>query len=223
MRNELSCYLNNPATLAIVVLPIIMSKIITESMEIAGQELFLLSVWILFAQVMVGIMLTGPNIIEEREARTIDALLCTPLSFGQIIFSKGLAILILSMFSQVCVYIINRGVTKQLFALLIPMLVGGALFTLIGAIIGLKVKSSQNGSAVSSIAMVLFFLIVSVYESFPHWIRNIIVVIPSISIAEVMNKIMSVNSVAILQSGIVIIWLVLSFLFIKVIEKHWTR
>lgn len=129
---ELSTYLKNPSILAIVFLPIIMSKIITAAMNIGGQEIFLLSVWILFAQVMVGIMLTGPNIIEEREAKTIDALLCTPFTFREIMFSKGLAILILSMFSQINVYIINRGITSELFALIIPMLIGGSLFILLG-------------------------------------------------------------------------------------------
>lgn len=47
------------------------------------------------AQVMVGIMLNGPNIIEERESKTIDALLCTPFTFRQIMISKGLAMEIL--------------------------------------------------------------------------------------------------------------------------------
>ncbi|WP_051652492.1 ABC transporter ATP-binding protein/permease [Clostridium algidicarnis] len=195
----------------------------TQAMNIGGQEIFLLSVWILFAQVMVGIMLTGPNIIEEREAKTIDALLCTPLTFREIMFSKGLAILILSMFSQINVYIINRGITSELFVLIIPMLIGGSLFILLGEIIGLKVGTSQEGSAVSSIVMVLLFLIVSVYESFPEWIGKFMIMIPSISVAEIMNGIMADNTVLLLQSVIVFTWFVLGVIYIKYIEKKWTH
>lgn len=71
IKHEIINLLRNPAILAVVLLPIFMSKIITATMKMADQEFLLLSIWILFAQVMVGIMLTGPNLIEEREAKPL--------------------------------------------------------------------------------------------------------------------------------------------------------
>lgn len=222
VKNELSTYISNPSILAVVFLPILMSKLVTAAMNIEGQDIFLLSVWILFAQIMVGIMLTGPNIIEERESKTIDALLCTPLTFRQIMLSKGLAILVLSMFSQICVYIINRGVNEVLLYLIIPMLIGGSLFILVGALIGLKVRTSQEGSAVSSIVMVLLFLIATIYESFPEWIVDFMNLIPSISVAEVINGIMADNKLLVIQSLIAVGWFVIGLIYIRIIEKKWT-
>ncbi|WP_029503060.1 ABC transporter permease [Lachnoclostridium phytofermentans] len=223
MKNEIQNYMKNPSILALVFLPIFMSKIITKSMELSGQDIFLLSIWILFAQVMVGIMLTGPNLIEEREAKTIDALLCSPLSFGQIICAKGIAILILSMFSQICVYLINEGFQPELLLLLIPMFLGGILFILIGTVIGLKVKSSQSGSAVSAFVMVVLFLIVSVYQLLPKWSYKFVLLIPSISVTEVINELMSVKGLLLYQSSIVITWLFLFCIVISLIGRKWTH
>ncbi|QQY79246.1 ABC-2 type transport system permease protein [Keratinibaculum paraultunense] len=223
IKHEIINLLRNPAILAVVLLPIFMSKIITTTMKMADQEFLLLSIWILFAQVMVGIMLTGPNLIEEREAKTIDALLCSPLNFGQIIFAKGFAILVLSMFSQIAVYLINEGFNSSIFPLLIPMLVGGIIFVQIGAIIGLKIESSQSGSALSSIVMVSLFLIVSVYELLPEWTHKLFVLIPSIGVTEVLNNLMTYNEFLIYQGSIVLVWVIIFSLWLTNIGRKWTH
>ncbi|MCL2718854.1 MAG: ABC transporter permease [Lachnospiraceae bacterium] len=222
IKNELSSHMSNPAIMGIIILPMIMSVFVMNAMEIAEQD-FLLAAWLLFAQAMVGIMITGPNIIEERESKTIDALLCSPLSFGQIVFSKCFAVLILSVISQLGVYFMNRGVTSDIFILFIPITIGGALLILIGAIIGLKVKSSQNGSAVSSITMISLFLVVTVYQLLPEWVVRVMVAVPSVSITEVADMVMTQKPIAVLQSGIVIAWLFVCIIYIKYIEKQWTK
>lgn len=55
-----------------------MAKIIITVVDKGGLDFMLLSTWILFAQVMVGIMITGSGLIEDRECKTFDALLITP-------------------------------------------------------------------------------------------------------------------------------------------------
>lgn len=222
-KHEIINLLKNPAILAIVLLPIFMSKIITATMKMADQEFLLLSIWIIFAQVMVGIMLTGPNLIEEREAKTIDALLCSPLDFREIILSKGFAILVLSMFSQIAVYFVNEGIRSNIFVLLLPMLFGGILFIQIGVIIGLKIKSSQSGSAVSSIVMVSMFLIVSVYQLLPEWTYKLLVLIPSIGLTEFINGLMTYNEFLIYQGFIVLVWNLIFFWWIVNIKRKWAN
>jgi ABC-2 type transport system permease protein len=69
-------------------LPVFMSKIIISVMDKNGINFMLLSTWILFAQVMVGIMMTGPGLIEERESKTFDALLISLL--GKLLFFESL-------------------------------------------------------------------------------------------------------------------------------------
>ena len=99
IKNEFKELVVNPAILGVIILPIFMSKVVTYAMKGIEAGFLLLCVWILFAEVMVGIMLTGPNLIEERESKTFDALLCTPLTYGKILVSKCVPILICSLFN----------------------------------------------------------------------------------------------------------------------------
>jgi ABC-2 type transport system permease protein len=221
VKHELTELLKNPAILAVIILPIIMSKVITATMKIAEVEFLLLSIWIVFAQVMVGIMLTGPNIIEEREGKTIDALLCTPLNFRQIVIAKGFTIFLFSVFSQLAVFLINRGLDIKLFSVLIPIIIGGILFIEIGVIIGFKVNSSKNGSAVASVIMIGLFLIVSVYALLPDWTYNLFILIPSIEITEVINHAMEGKGIFMIESLFSFLWVILLSAWILKIGKKY--
>lgn len=142
-KHESKDILGNPATVILIILPIFMAKIIITVVDKSGLDFMLLSTWILFAQVMVGIMITGPGLIEERESKTYDALLITPLSRGQIITAKAGSVLVFSLLSQMIVYVLNQGLTMDLLPSLLYMLLGGIIFVQVGIIIGLKVSSSK--------------------------------------------------------------------------------
>lgn len=206
MKHEIKDLLKNPAIIVVILMPIFMSKVVTAAMSKSNVGFLLLSIWILFAQVMVGIMLTGPNLIEEREGKTIDALLCSPLDFRQILMAKGLTILIFSIFSQILVFTINEGLKLVILKLLLPMIVGGIIFVEIGAIIGFKISSSKNGSAVSAAVMVSLFLIVSVYKTLPGWTYNIFMFIPSIGITEVLNNLIQNGCFLLKESILSLAW-----------------
>ncbi len=206
-KHECKDILRNPATVILIILPIFMAKVIITVVDKSGLDFMLLSTWILFAQVMVGIMITGPGLIVERESKTFDALLITPLSRGQIIAAKGGAVLVCSLFSQMIVFIITKGI-RDLLPMLLYMVLGGIIFVQIGTIIGLKVKSSKNGSAVSSAFMVVFFLVASVYLALPEWTYPIFAVLPSIEIVENLNSILNGEGLLLVESLLLLLWIV---------------
>lgn len=209
IRNEFKELVMNPAILGVVVLPIFMSKVVTYAMQGLDAGFLLLCVWILFSQVMVGIMLTGPNLIEERESKTFDALLCTPLTFGKILVSKCVPILVCSLFSQIMVFVINEGINSRLCGLLVLMFLGGIIFVEIGAVIGLLIESSKTGSAVSAMVMIALFLVVSVYPSLPEWTYSIFMFLPSVEVVEVMNALNNSRGILWTECGLLFAWLVL--------------
>lgn len=219
-KHECNDMLRNPATLILIVLPIFMSKIIITVVGTSDLDFMLLSTWILFAQVMVGIMIIGPGLIEERESKTFDALLVTPLSREQIIIVKGGAVLVLSLFSQAIVFVINQGMTMELLPTLLIMLVGGIVFVEVGIIIGLIVSSSKNGSAISSAFMVVFFLVASVYLALPEWTYSIFAILPSIEIVENINSILNGNGFKLLESLLLLLWLIVLTGWIWKLERH---
>lgn len=209
IKNEFKELVVNPAILGVIILPIFMSKVVTYAMKGIEAGFLLLCVWILFAEVMVGIMLTGPNLIEERESKTFDALLCTPLTYGKILVSKCVPILICSLFSQIMVFVVNEGINGKLPSLLGIMLLGGIVFVEIGAIIGLLIESSKTGSAISAMVMVALYLVVSVYPSLPKWTYSIFMILPSVEVVEVMNALINSQGILWKEVGLLSAWFVI--------------
>ncbi len=132
---------------------------------------------------MVGIMITAPNYIEEKEHKTLDALRVSPLTLNEVMIAKGGTILLFSTLTQLLVYSLNVGINTDLFMAIPVMVVGGTLFILIGFVIGLIMDSSKTASAISSIVMVTLFLIASLYQQLPEW-ENVLQFIPSVVVVE---------------------------------------
>ncbi len=214
IRHECKDLLRNPSIIILVMLPIFMSKIIISVMDKNGINFMLLSTWILFAQVMIGIMMTGPGLIEERESKTFDALLISPLGRGQILVAKGLTVLLFSVFSQTVVFLLNQGFASELLSVFPYMLAGGILFVEVGMIIGLKLDSSKNGSAVSSAVMVVFFLLASVYQALPDWTYPFFAALPSIEIVENLNRILNGDGPLLFESLLLPLWMTVLALWI---------
>ncbi|WP_231578490.1 ABC transporter permease [Paenibacillus sp. FSL H7-0357] len=214
IRHECKDLLRNPSIIILVMLPIFMSKIIISVMDKNGINFMLLSTWILFAQVMVGIMMTGPGLIEERESKTFDALLISPLGRGQILVAKGLTVLLFSVLSQTVVFLLNQGFASELLSVFPYMLAGGILFVEVGMIIGLKLDSSKNGSAVSSAVMVVFFLLASVYQALPDWTYPFFAALPSIEIVENLNRILNGDGPLLFESLLLPLWMTVLALWI---------
>lgn len=206
-RHECKDSVRNPSILILFMLPVVMSKLIIMVMDENGINFMLLSTWILFAQVMVGIMMTGPGLIEERESKTFDALLVSPLGRGQIILAKGVTVLLFSMVSQMVVLLLNQGFTADLLRILPYMLAGGIIFIEFGILIGLKVSSSKNGSAISSAVMIVFFLVASVYLALPEWTYPLFAILPSIEIVENLNSILDGEGPLLAESLLLPLWI----------------
>ncbi|WNS45080.1 ABC transporter permease [Paenibacillus sp. MMS20-IR301] len=206
-KHECRDFLHNPSFLILFILPVFMSKILIAVMDNAGLNFMLLSTWILFAEVMVGIMLTGPSLLEERESRTFDALLVSPLGKGQILAAKGMTVLLFSLLAQIAVYLVNQKLNSGFLAAMPYMLAGGLLFVEVGMIIGLKLSSAKNGSAVSSAVMIVFFLIVSVYGALPDWTYPLFIILPSIALVENLNSVMSGNAPLLVESLLLLLWI----------------
>jgi ABC-2 type transport system permease protein len=206
-KHELINYFRNPAVLVVVLLPVLMSKIMITVMDMADAQMLMLATWVLFAQIMIGIMLVGPTLIEERESRTIDALLCSPLNYAQVIVGKTLPVVVLTLLSQVVVLLINGGLQDFQPLLVVPMLLGALIFIEVGVVIGMLVGSSSNGSAVSAVVFICLFLVTSFYQVLPGWAYDLVVLLPSISIVEMINAVFDDGTIPLEELAVSCIWL----------------
>ncbi|MCL6459220.1 MAG: ABC transporter permease [Gorillibacterium sp.] len=217
--HEIKDVLKNPAVIILVLLPIFMSIVMVSVIDIEGMEMMLLSTWVLFAQVMIGIMLTGPNLIEEREGNTFDALLLSPLRFGDIVGAKGLTSLIFSLFAQLVVLIANHGFSSEIIPALFFMVLGGVIFVEVGLLIGLIVNSSKNGAAISAALMVIFFLVTAVYQAMPDWTYWLFAIIPSIEVVVNLNSVLAGNGFPLVETAMLGGWLAVFTLWLVWIGK----
>lgn len=175
-------------------------------MQTGESNFMLLSTWILFAEVMVGIMLTGPSLLEERESRTFDALLVSPLGRGQIILAKGATVLMFSLLAQCVVFLLNEGAHSGLLAALPYMLAGGIIFVEVGMVIGLKLARRKRRSRQFS-SDDCVFLVVSVYGSLPDWAYPLFALLPSVEVVENLNSVLNGSGPLLGESLLLLLWI----------------
>lgn len=196
----------NPALWVLVILPVLMSKVVIQYMAGSAPISAVLPTWLLFAQVMVGIMITAPNLLEERASKTIDALLVTPIGLRGVLGSKALVVLVLSSLSQGLVLAVNQPIAGNIYVLIPPMLLGSALFIGLGVIIGLTLSSPKNGSALASALMVLLFLAGTISKALPHW-HNLLRLIPSVEVTTDIEATMQTGSYLLFDTIALLVWL----------------
>lgn len=107
------------------------------------------------------------------------------------------------------------GRTENFFALLLSMIIGGIFFVEIGLIIGMYVKSSKTGTAISSVIFVVLYLIGSLYADFPEW-YYLLKFIPSVEITQVMQGIFE-GEFFILELGLFMAWIILATILLRFI------
>jgi len=197
----------NPALWVLVILPVLMSKVVIQFMAGSAPRSAVLPTWLLFAQVMVGVMITGPNILEERSSKTMDALLVTPIGVHGVLGVKGWVVLVLSIVSQGFVLAVNAPVGGHMLGLIPLMLIGAVLSIELGMVIGLALSSPKNGSALASALMVLLFLAGTVSKTLPHW-HLLLNLIPSVEVITDMGAVMQTGGYLPLETVGLFAWMV---------------
>lgn len=216
-KHETRDFMKQPSLLMLVILPIIMSTMIISFMNDQGVGEILVPSWILFAQVMVGLMIIAPGFIEEKEQKTLDALLISPLTLHEIVLAKGMTILLFSFISQLLVFGLNLGFTKDLVAVFPMMVIGGIIFIQVGLVIGFLLHSSKSSAAVSSIIMVVLFITASFYQELPEW-YTVMQFIPSVVVVENIKSIFQ-GSLQVFEVSLLVFWFIISTVIVHVLIK----
>jgi ABC-type Na+ efflux pump permease subunit len=151
---------------------------------------FLASVSVIFSIAMLGLLVTPHLMIEEKRARTIDALLVSPASGGHVITAKALAGLFYCLIAAGIALAVNASIVTQWW-LAILATIGGALFMVaIGLLLGNHVKVRQQlGIWVFGLN---FILLIPVFLSImkdliPETVLKVFQWIPTIALSKVLR------------------------------------
>ncbi len=131
----------------------------------------LLPIIVLFAVLISGIMLSATALINEKERRTLEALIVTPTSMAEVFAAKGLLGGILSLAMGIVILILNQafGAHPALLALVICL--GAAMAAEFGLILGALTRDFTTLFAVWKMVGMLFFApgIIHLFPELPQW------------------------------------------------------
>jgi ABC-2 type transport system permease protein len=120
---------------------------------------YFLVTWSMMGIAMVGMYMVPTLLVEEKERKTLDALLVAPVSYVDLIVGKALVGIVYALLSAGMVFVLNQAVPLHSIGALIAVGIPGALFaTLIGLWFGGLVNNTQSLNSWSSIPLLAFLL-----------------------------------------------------------------
>jgi ABC-2 type transport system permease protein len=151
-----------------------------ESITLGNRETIswndrLLPLIILMAVFLGGIFLPATSVINEKEKKTLDALVITPASFEDIFMAKGLFGIMLSLFSGILVMALNQAFSAQTPLIVLLLMLGAIMATAIGLICGALIKDITSLFAIWKSGGILLWApaIVYLFPQIPQWIGRI--------------------------------------------------
>ncbi len=148
--------LRNVMLWLMLALPTGIAWAVMQAQGAASQEFG--AIWLVFAQLMAGIMVASGHWLEEREQGTWQALRLSPVPIGWLLFAQGALITLLTLISELLVFWVNHGVDRWSSPLVVSMLFGAALASFLGVLIGIASRSARAGNMLATVVMMVLFL-----------------------------------------------------------------
>lgn len=105
---------------------------------------FLASVSVIFSVAMLGLLVTPHLIIEEKRTKTIDVLLVSPASSGDVIAAKALAGLFYCLLAAGIALAVNAALVTQWWLAILATIAGALFMVAIGLLLGSLVEVRQQ-------------------------------------------------------------------------------
>ncbi len=125
--------------------------------------------------VLGGLMVPATLIVEEKQKRTMQALLITPVTPFEVIAANGIVGAIISIVMGVLILSINNAWGGSPLILLILLILSSMMATAGGLIMGLLIKDINTlFTAIKSVGILLYApAILYIFPEVPGWIRQV--------------------------------------------------
>jgi len=130
---------------------------------------------VIIAVFLGGLMLPATSVINEKNKKTLDALIVTPTSITDVFTAKGMVGIILSLFMGILILVINQAFGSQPLLLVMVLVLGGVMAVELGLILGTLMKDFASLFTIWKSAGIILFAPVFIYifPQIPQWIGNI--------------------------------------------------
>lgn len=135
----------------------------------------LLPLLMLYAVWIGGGMVPAASLVEEKERRTLQALLVTPVQMADVLVGKGVLGVVLALAAGVITLAINNAFGAQPAALLLTLALAALMSAAIGLLFGSWARDTNmlftaaKASGVLLFAPVVFFI----WPNLPQWIAKV--------------------------------------------------
>ena len=152
-------------------------EVVVEQIGEAGLDISrrVLPIILMMAVAIAAGFLPAASIVQEREDRTLAALLVSPASIGDILGAKAIFGILLALVTGFMTLILNDAVAGKWGAHLLVLLVAGVMMAEIGLLLGTFAKDSNTlfaawkAGAILIVFPAFFFL----FPDLPQWIAQL--------------------------------------------------
>jgi ABC-2 type transport system permease protein len=147
---------------------------------------------------LVGLFLSGMNVVREKEIGTIDQINVTPIRRWQFISGKLLPFWIIGLGELTIGLVIARAIFHvPMLGSYVTIYLVAAIYMLVvlgmGLLISTVTESQQQAMFVAWFFMVIFTLLSGLFtplESMPHWAQNLTLLNPIRHFVDIMRRVM---------------------------------
>jgi ABC-2 type transport system permease protein len=134
-----------------------------------------LPIIVLLAIFISGFALPSASLVEEKQKRTIGAVITTPATQGDIFIAKGLMAIMVSMVMGILILILNHAFNAQLGLLIFILFLGAIMACCFGLMLGAFVKDmAALYTAIKGLGIFIYTPgIVSLFPGIPEWVGKL--------------------------------------------------
>ncbi len=143
--------------------------------SLSWQQRLLLLV-VLMSVMIGGILVPATSMVEEKRARTLNALTVTPMGISEVFFTKALIGVLLSIFSGFAILTLNGGWGNNPWLLVLVLGLGGIFAASFGVLLGFHIKDLNTLFAtIKGMGILLYApgLIAIFPDTIPQWIAQL--------------------------------------------------
>ncbi len=157
----------------------------------SGGHPFMVSISLVVATLTIGMALVPLLMIEEKERHTMEALLVSPASYGQIVVGKALSGLFYCFLAVAVVYTLNVRLLANGWLALLAVL-AAALFTVsLGLLFGVFFEQQASMNMVMGLTLMLLMvpviLAATSTANYPPLLQTILPWLPSVAMVELFS------------------------------------
>jgi ABC-2 type transport system permease protein len=154
-------------------------------------QLFMITISLVLAVNIIGVFLVPYLMFEEKEKHTMEALLVSPASYGQMVIGKAIAGSFYCLTAAVVVLAFNLSMVTQWGIVLLAVICGSLFAVAVGLLLGTLFEN--QGVMNLSVSIVILVLLASVFleqaaaSSWPPIMRTLIHWLPSVAMSNVIR------------------------------------